>query len=155
MQRRAEDRDTIEDHAMEQTRHESAAGEKTAKAAGQQFGEDIGNTLKDTAGAAADGARQAAGNAKAEGADQIAGISRAVHGAADELGKELPQTAGFIHSAAEKLESASSALSNHSVEELVSGFNNFARRQPAAAFAASVLAGFALSRFLKSSVPRS
>jgi hypothetical protein len=69
------------------------------------------------------------------------------------LGHELPQAAQFIHSAAEKLDGASSALGQHSVEQLLSSFNGFARRQPAAAFAGSVLAGFALSRFLKSSAP--
>jgi hypothetical protein len=78
---------------------------------------------------------------KAKGADQMAGVSRAAHNVADELGKEVPQAAGFIHSAAEKLESASSALSDHSIEEPVPGVNSFARRQSAAAFAGSILAG--------------
>ena len=97
---------------------------------------------------------EAADEAKAKGVDQMAGVSRAVHGAADELGRELPQAASYIHSVADRLEDASSALRERSVEDLVSSFNNFARRQPAAAFAGSVLAGFALSRFLKSSAPR-
>jgi hypothetical protein len=37
---------------------------------------------------------------------------------------------------------------------MAAGFSNFARRQPAAALAGSLLAGFALARFLKSSSPR-
>jgi hypothetical protein len=98
---------------------------------------------------------EAADEAKAKGVDQMAGVSRAVHGAADELGRELPQAAGYIHSVADRLDSATSELREHSVEDLVSTFNNFARRQPATAFAGSVLAGFALSRFLKSSAARS
>ncbi len=97
---------------------------------------------------------EAADEAKVKGVDQMAGVSRAVHGAADELGRELPQAAGYIHSVADRLERASSALRERSVEDLVSTFGSFARRQPAAAFAGSMLAGFALSRFLKSSAPR-
>jgi hypothetical protein len=108
---------------------------------------DAGNTIKDQA-------RQAAEDAKAAGSAQIAGVSRAVHKAADELSRELPQAAGFIHAAAEKLDEASSALRSRSVEDLMSGVNAFARRQPAAAFAGSVLAGFALARFFKSSPAR-
>jgi hypothetical protein len=102
----------------------------------------------------ASGVKEAADEAKAKGLDHVAGVGRAVHGAADELGRELPQAAGYIHSVADRLESASSALRERSVEDLASSFNNFARQQPAAAFAGSVLAGFALSRFLKSSAPR-
>jgi hypothetical protein len=97
----------------------------------------------------------AADEAKEKRVDQVEGVTRAVHNAADELSGELPQAAGYIHSVADGLESASSALRERSVEDLVSGFNSFARRQPAAAFAGSVLAGFALSRFLKSSAPHS
>jgi hypothetical protein len=101
-----------------------------------------------------DQARRTAEEAKAAGGSQIAEVSRAVHKAAEELSQGLPQAAGFIHAAADRLDRASSALRERSVEGLVSDFNSFARRQPAAAFAGSVLAGFALSRFLKSSSAR-
>ncbi|XSC44560.1 hypothetical protein ACF1BQ_044925 [Bradyrhizobium sp. RDT10] len=111
--------------------------------------------MKGAVGGVKEGIADAADEAKSKGVDQMAGVTRAVHGAADELSHELPLAAGYIHSVADKLESASSALRERSVEDLVSSFNNFARRQPAAAFAGSVLAGFALSRFLKSSAARS
>jgi hypothetical protein len=88
---------------------------------------------------------------KTAGAERIEAVGRAVHGAADQLGKEVPQAAPYIHSAAETLEGAASWLQGRSVDEFVTGFNRFARQQPAAAFAGSVLAGFALARFLKSS----
>ncbi|WP_029586647.1 hypothetical protein [Bradyrhizobium sp. URHD0069] len=116
---------------------------------------DAQDELKGVASGVKDEIVEAADEAKARGVGQMAGVSRAVHSAADELGRELPQAAGYIHSVADRLESASSALSERSVEDLVSAFNNFARRQPAAAFAGSVIAGFAVSRFLKSSAPRS
>jgi hypothetical protein len=115
---------------------------------------DVQDEAKEAASDAKEEIVEAADEAKAKGVGQIAGVSRAVHSAADELGRELPQAAGYIHSVADRLESASSALRERGVEDLVSTFNSFARRQPAAAFAGSVLAGFALSRFLKSSAPR-
>jgi uncharacterized phage infection (PIP) family protein YhgE len=86
---------------------------------------------------------------KAEGAERIKGFSRAVHGAADQIGKEIPQAADYVHQAADRIESAADELRNRSIEELISGFTRFARQQPAAAFAGAVLAGFVLSRFLK------
>jgi hypothetical protein len=99
--------------------------------------------IRDTAG---DFAEQR----KREGAEHIKGFGRAVHGAADELGKEIPQAADYVHSAADRLERAADDLRNRSMEDLVDSFTRFARRQPAAAFAGAVLAGFVLSRFLKS-----
>ena len=86
---------------------------------------------------------------KAEGAERIKGFSRAVHGAADQIGKEIPQAAEYVHEAASRIEAAADELRNRSVEDLISGFTRFARQQPAAAFAGAVLAGFVLSRFLK------
>jgi hypothetical protein len=126
----------------------------SGKAAMDEIGADVRHTLGEAAHAAADKARDAAAEAKSRGAGQMAGVSRAVHDAADKLGEELPQAAGLIHSAAQKLDDASAALRDRKVEDLVSGFSDFARRQPGAAFAGSLLAGFALSRFLKSSGPR-
>lgn len=115
------------------------------------LGEKARATTGEAAQAACDHARNLAEEQKSAAADNVVRLSRAVHGAADELGKELPQAADYIHSAADRLQSASSAMRDHSVEDLVAGFTDFARKQPAAAFVGSVLAGFALSRFLKSS----
>jgi hypothetical protein len=86
---------------------------------------------------------------KAEGAERIKGFSRAVHGAADQIGQEIPQAADYVHQAANRIESAADELRNRSIEDLIAGFTRFARQQPAAAFAGAVLAGFVLSRFLK------
>jgi hypothetical protein len=115
------------------------------------LGEEAQAKLDEAAEPLKDKARGIAEEQKSAGADHIAEFGRAVHGAAEELGKELPQAAGYIHAAADRFEGASSALRERSVEDLVGTFTNFARTQPVAAFAGSVLAGFALSRFLKSS----
>jgi hypothetical protein len=108
-------------------------------------------TLGNAAETVADAMRNVAEEKKEAGAERIEAVGRAVHGAADQLGREIPQAAPYIHSAAETLEGAAAWLQGRSVDEFVTGLNRFARQQPAAAFAGSVLAGFALARFLKSS----
>jgi hypothetical protein len=112
---------------------------------------DMRSAAREAAGHVADETREFAEERKAVGADNMARLGEAVHGAADQLGRELPQAAGFIHSAADTLQGAASSIRERPVEDLVAGFRDFARRQPVAAFAGSVLAGFALARFLKSS----
>ena len=88
---------------------------------------------------------------KAAGAERVARLGQVVHGAADEIGRELPQAAQLIHSAAQGLENVSTALRERSIGELASELRSLTSRQPAAAFLGWVAAGFALSRFLKSS----
>ena len=129
----------------------------TAGAASHDFSaaaDDMKSTAREAAGHLAEETREFAEDQKAAGADNMARFGQAVHGAADQLGKELPQAAGFIHSAADTLQSAASSIRERSIEDQVARFRDFARRQPAAAFAGSLLAGFALARFLKSSSPR-
>lgn len=102
-----------------------------------------------------DKAKEVAEQRKAAGAATVSGLARAVHGAADDLESQLPQAAGYIHDAAGALDRASAALKERSIEDLIGTFGQFARTQPAAFFGTAVLAGFALSRFLKSSAATS
>lgn len=90
---------------------------------------------------------------KKAGAEQMHGVAHAIRSAADELSKDLPETAGHIRNAAHQIERLSAAVRERSVEELFHEFDQFAHRQPLAVFGGSLLAGFALSRFLKSSAP--
>lgn len=115
-----------------------------------------GETLKEQAAHAAEPAkekaRQFAEEQKAAGADRINAVAQAVHEAADKLEGNLPpRAAGYIHQAAGGLERASSAIRDRSLDDMLQMVSNFAREQPAAFFGGAVLAGFALSRFLKSS----
>jgi hypothetical protein len=102
----------------------------------------------------AEEARSMAEQQKVAGAERVARLGRVVHGAADEIGRELPQAAQFIHSAAQGLDSVSTALRERSIGDLASELKSLTRRQPAVAFVGWVAAGFALSRFLKSSSSR-
>jgi hypothetical protein len=132
-------------NAMEHRDERAGSGAQSSATA------DLRDKAGEAAGAAMDQARAFAEERKSAAADNVGRLGRAVHGAADQLGQELPQAAGYIHSAAERLQRASKTLSERSVEDMAGDFTAFARRQPAAAFAGAVLAGFALSRFLKSS----
>ena len=91
---------------------------------------------------------------KQTGVDQIGRVAQAVHAAASQIEREIPQAATYIHRAAEGLEQASQAISNRSVGDMVDYVEDFARRHPAAFFGSTVLAGFVLSRFIKSSSER-
>jgi hypothetical protein len=91
---------------------------------------------------------------KQTGIEQIGRVAQAVHAAASQIEREIPQAATYIHRAAEGLEQASTAISNRSVGDMVDYVEDFARRNPAAFFGSTILAGFVLSRFLKSSSER-
>ena len=54
-----------------------------------------------------------------------------------------------MREAADSTGQLAQALRNRSVGDLVSGVEDFAQRQPVAFFGATVLAGFALARFVK------
>jgi hypothetical protein len=91
---------------------------------------------------------------KAMGAEQISGVASAVHGAARELERDMPGMARTVHDAATRLDRASASLRDGNPEEVLAAVGRFAREQPAVFFGGAVLAGFALSRFLKSSAAR-
>jgi len=111
--------------------------------------------LTENARAAASGAtqklRSAAEDQKNAGADFVSGIAGAVRRAAGEFDDQIPLAGDYIRRAAEQIDGASDALRRRELAELFQGVQDFARRQPTAFLGASVLAGFAVARFLKSS----
>lgn len=137
----------------------------TAAQAGAKVSEAASRVRDEAAGVAADVKAEASGVAKAAqeraagfaeeqkraGAEQAEGLKRAVHRAADELEGSSPQLAHYVREAADSTGQLARALRNRSVGELVGDVEDFARRQPVAFFGATVLAGFALARFVKSS----
>ena len=115
-----------------------------------------GETIKEQAAQVVEPAkekvRQMAEEQKAAGADRLDAVARAVHEAADKLEGNIPTgAAGYIHEAAGSIERASSAIRERSIDDMLRMVSAFAREQPVAFFGGAVLAGFALSRFLKSS----
>ncbi len=87
---------------------------------------------------------------KSAGADQLTGIAGAVHAAADELDRQLPGAAGYVHQAASRIENAASGLRDRRLSDLIEDMRQLAHDRPLALFGGAVVAGFALSRFLKS-----
>jgi hypothetical protein len=115
---------------------------QAAESAKEQFGE-AAQSVKEKARAMAD-------DQKAAGAERVSGLARAIDHAADELQDDLPQAAGFVRQAASKVEEVSTMIRERSVEDLVQEANGFARANTVAFFGMSLVAGFALARFLKS-----
>jgi hypothetical protein len=122
--------------------------------------------IKDRASGLADTAKNMASDAgekllgaveeqKKAGAQQVRGIAQVVRTAADGLEGEIPQAAEYVRRAAQQIENISDALERRDVGELVGQFQDFARRHPTAFLGATVIAGFALVRFLKTSADRS
>ncbi len=96
-------------------------------------------------------ARRIAHQQKDAGADRLGEVAGAVHDAARSLEAGMPQMASYVHGAALRLEDAAKTLRHRSVDDLMDEIGSFARSQPALFFGGAMLAGFALTRFLKSS----
>jgi hypothetical protein len=120
------------------TRHARQAAEHASEAASK---------AREKAEALADHGKQM-------GVGQMHGIARAARGAADELQDQSPEMARAVRQAADGLDKAASSMRGKSVGEIVDMFDDFARRQPAAYFGGAVLAGFVLTRFMKSRADR-
>jgi hypothetical protein len=88
-------------------------------------------------------------------ADQAVQMATAVHKAADQLQDQMPKAAELVHAAASRLEQGAENLRNQGVGELAQQFNALGRREPLALFGAAIAAGFAASRFFKSSADKS
>jgi hypothetical protein len=117
--------------------------ETTARAVKQQasqFASDVGHELSKTAEVQ-----------KARGAEAINGFARAISSAASELESQSPKVARSVRDAAAKVGGLSRSLSNHNVDQLFKAASDMAREQPMFFIGGAVAAGFALSRFLKSS----
>lgn len=113
--------------------------------------EAIKSQAADMAGAVQDKAETLAGQGKDAGAERAEGLAHAVRRAADDLESSSPEIAKHVRAAADSVEGVADSLRERSVGDLINEMNGFARRQPAAFFGAAMLAGFALSRFAKSS----
>jgi len=115
------------------------------------LGQELKNQGSDLVGAARQRAQGLAEQQVAFGADTVGGVARAATKAADELEQSSPQLASYVRDAASAVEDFSSSLRNRSLGDIMQDVTNFARREPVMFFGITVAAGFALSRFLKSS----
>ncbi|WP_407168695.1 phage holin family protein [Bradyrhizobium sp. ORS 111] len=65
--------------------------------------------------------------------------------------KEMPQAAELVHAAASRLEQGTEAVRERNIRDRMGTLNDMGRREPLALLGGAVVAGFAISRFLKSS----
>jgi ElaB/YqjD/DUF883 family membrane-anchored ribosome-binding protein len=85
------------------------------------------------------------------GADLVGHVAVSVRQAADSLGQNIPQLAGLVRDAADRIENFSDDIRDKSVDELYRLASDFARRQPAVVFGTAAAAGFLAFRLLKGS----
>ena len=114
--------------------------QRAAKGQATEFAADVGHELKETAE-----------QQKTRGVDALKGFAHAIETAAGELESQSPGVARHIRNAAKSVEGLSNNLRSRNVDELMHAASDLARSQPAVFIAGAVAAGFALSRFLKSS----
>jgi hypothetical protein len=117
------------------------------KSAARDFGDETSSVAHDLKNRA----RGYVEERKTGGADRLASFAHAAERAADDLEKESPEAARYVREAASGVERFSSRLRERSVEDWAADARDFARRQPFLVFGGAVLAGLAISRFLKSS----
>lgn len=143
-----ETNDRRDQHAHSQTQDDSSKPSLSSAA------EQVQKTAGATASRLKNRAREAAEQQKQAGADQISGVADAIDAAAGELEDQMPMAAEYIEDVAGQLGAMASALRERSVDDMLGNVTDFARRQPGVFFAGAVAAGFALSRFAKSSANR-
>ena len=155
--------DRSEPSAMSSAANSADTGseeQRNPREAGQDLHEAVDEVAKharhaaehasEAASKAREKAEALADRGKEMGVGQMEGIARVARGAADELQDQSPEMANAVRQAADGLDKAATSIRGKSVGEIVDMFDDFARRQPTAYFGSAVLAGFVLTRFIKS-----
>jgi ElaB/YqjD/DUF883 family membrane-anchored ribosome-binding protein len=132
---------------------------ETARHAGDQVTEHARGISEDIKEQAQEGAARARHEVEERYADQrnalveeLESVERALHSAADTLtGEGREATAGHFRRVAEALGRLSTEVRGKSFGGLIAAVDDYGRQEPMMMFAGAAAAGFALSRFLKSS----
>lgn len=85
------------------------------------------------------------------GANTLGSLARAMQTAGDEVATDSPGLARSLNQAAHHVESFADTIKGQSLSDLTHGAAELARRNPSLFLAGTIAAGFALSRFLRSS----
>jgi ElaB/YqjD/DUF883 family membrane-anchored ribosome-binding protein len=134
-------------HAAETVQHDlKSAADEVRKGAGH-----VAEMAKEEAVAAGKQVEGMANEQKNAMAAHLDGIAGAIRHAASDLESESSPGARVTREAADRVGQLATALKENSVGDLVGMAESFGRRQPAAFLGASMLAGFAASRFLVAS----
>ncbi len=141
---------TRSDDAVADAKASASAALGGLKDQASQAAETARGTLSGMAADARGRLNDAVDQQKTAGADQLSGIAKAVQTAATDLQDKSPQVARLVGDAASSVDRFASDLRNRDVRDVLDQVTSFARQQPVAFFAGSVLAGLLLARFLKS-----
>ena len=87
---------------------------------------------------------------KALGADKLQVLAHAIQGAAAGLEGDMPGLARQMREAGSWVDRSAGHVREQKFEELFGSISDFARKNPAVAFAVAAVSGLALARFLKS-----
>lgn len=113
------------------------------------------NYAGDMANRAKDKGRTVFEQQKETALGQVGSVAQAIRSTASNLqGEGQDQTARYVQMLADQLESLSGRLRDKDLDTLVQDAQNLARRSPGTLIVGSVVAGFLLARFLKSSSDR-
>lgn len=139
--------------SLQDTKQAAVAGFHDLKGQAAQAASDAKTTLSSMTDEARGKLSEIVDHQKGAGADQLSGLAQAASKAAGELDEKSPQVARLVRDAASSVDRFAGDLRNRDVRDVLSSVTSFARQQPVAFFAGSVLAGFVLARFLKSEAP--
>jgi hypothetical protein len=106
---------------------------------------------KGVAAQATDKFKQTVDGQKTAGADYVGSLADTIRRAAKEFDSDLPIAGTYIRKAATQVEGMADTIRTGNFNDLIRGAQSFARRQPSAFLGMTVLAGFGVVRFLKSS----
>ena len=136
-------------------RDEKAQAHEAAESA-KETASQVGGQIKQEAQAQAENIRsQAASMAdehRSEAADTVAAVAAALHAGVSSLESDGQQSmAGYWRSAAASVDQLADRVKDKPAGEVLSEAEDYVREQPGLGFGGAMVAGFMLSRFLKSS----
>lgn len=116
---------------------------------------DRAQTLASNAASnAQDTVRRLAEEQKTAAAEQVEDVARVLDTAAEQVERLLPEAGQYVRQAASGVHQVSSAVRDQSIDDIIEMGLTFARNRPGTFLAGSVVVGFAVARFLKSSADR-
>jgi hypothetical protein len=143
-------KDQVADAGAEIKQRAGDALRSSTDTAREKF-KEAADAAKGAVAGAADGLQDQAREQQRSGADFVGKLAGDIREAARAFENDVPFAARGINSAADYVDEAADKIRNGSFHDIVDGATDFAKRQPAAFLGLSVLAGFAVVRFLKAS----
>jgi len=108
-------------------------------------------TVQELAEPFKDKALEVAKEQKDVGADHLRMLARAMDSASQAVQDDVPQLANYIKTLSGRIDKVSTDIRDQELDQLGQSASDFAKRNPALVFGGAMLAGLALTRFLKSS----